>query len=78
MYDAIDDGRKLGILEAMLEAAQADGIGKIGFFRSDAYQEELCADSKLELLWKMLIPDPDNTDEEPMGFYWAEFDNFFS
>ena len=25
----------------------------------------------------MLIVDPEDTDEEPMGFYWAEFDNFF-
>jgi len=60
----------------MLEAQFADDIDKYGYFRSEAYQEGLTAEEKLQRLWKMLIPD-ENVVEEPMGFYWKEFDNFF-
>jgi len=64
-------------LENMLESRLADDIDKIGYFRSDAYQEGLTADEKMLKLWSMIIPDEDERDEEPMGFYWKEFDNFF-
>lgn len=37
----------------------------------------LSAEEKLHELWKMIIPD-ENVIEEPMGFMWKEFDNFFS
>ena len=63
-------------LESMLEARLADDIDKLGYFRSDAYQEGLTADEKMQQLWRMIIPDPD-VEEEPMDFYWKEFDNFF-
>jgi len=63
-------------LESMLEASFADDIDKRGYFRSDAYQEDLTADEKMQRLWKMLIPD-ETVVEEPMDFYWTKFGNFF-
>jgi hypothetical protein len=60
-----------------LRDLQESNIHQSGYFRTIEYQSKT-AKEKMEDLWDLLVPDPNDDHVKPTDFMWTLFPNFFT